>query len=356
MKWVRAVALAAALACAWAAWLAWHPTRGAAAPVGFPLDATVVGGPGAAPLFAAPGRVEGAQTAIAVGSGATGVISEVLVAEGQAVARGQILARIECDDLVAEAPAREADMRAAAYRAEIVRLGPRHEEIDAANAELRLADARIVETANALRRNTALAITNAVSRQQVSESERDDRMATAQRDAADDRLRLLLAGARPEEIAEARARADAARQGHAAAMARLARCAVRSPIRGTILRRIASGGELVSVSAPQALFVVADTSVVRVRAEIDEEDVGRVVLGQMATVVSARWQGTRFAGRVVEVGLQMGRRRVMTNDPAERSDRDVLEAVVQLDGHGGPPPLPVGLRVSVLFAPPPETP
>jgi hypothetical protein len=40
-------------------------------------------------------------------------------------------------------------------------------------------------------------------------------------------------------------------------------------------------------------------------------------------------------------------RQVPTSDPADKSDRDVMEVVIDLDGK--PEHLPIGLRVSVLF-------
>ncbi len=40
-------------------------------------------------------------------------------------------------------------------------------------------------------------------------------------------------------------------------------------------------------------------------------------------------------------------RQVPTSDPADKSDRDVMEVVIDLDGKHEH--LPIGLRVSVLF-------
>jgi hypothetical protein len=43
----------------------------------------------------------------------------------------------------------------------------------------------------------------------------------------------------------------------------------------------------------------------------------------------------------------MGRRRILTSDPADKSDRDVLEILIDIDDQ--PASLPIGLRVSVVF-------
>ena len=55
--------------------------------------------------FAAPGRIEGATEVVEVGTSIDGVLSEVLVTEGQRVKTGEVLARLECDDLVSRSAA-----------------------------------------------------------------------------------------------------------------------------------------------------------------------------------------------------------------------------------------------------------
>lgn len=336
------LAAGALIAAAGAGMLAWSPWQHTAALISAPNTINH--------RFAAPGRIEGRQPAISVGGGTTGIIREILVNEGSTIIKGQVLAQLECNDLAFEAPEREAEARAMEAHADVVRLGPRREEIEASAADLRLAEARMAEAALARRRSADLVASNAGSRQRLTEAERDERMAAGQRDAANERLKLLKAGARPEEVIQSEAQAEAAKQAHSAALARLARCEIRSPIDGTVLRKVMSVGELVSVTTPQAMFVVADTSLLRIRVEVDEADVDRLAIGQLVTVITTHSQRTHQIGRVVEIGRQMGRRRIMSNDPAERSDRDVLEAMVELDPtKSGATRIPVGLRVSVLF-------
>jgi len=55
----------------------------------------------------------------------------------------------------------------------------------------------------------------------------------------------------------------------------------------------------------------------------------------------------RFRGKVSDIGALMGRKKVRTGDPAEKSDRDVLEVLVDLDETDKR--LAVGLRVTVRF-------
>ena len=71
---------------------------------------------------------------------------------------------------------------------------------------------------------------------------------------------------------------------------------------------------------------------------------------QAATPAKAdAYPNRRFAGTVKELSSVMGRKSVVTGDPADKSDRDVLEVVAEL----GPDAtaLPLGLRVTVQFMP-----
>jgi len=64
-------------------------------------------------------------------------------------------------------------------------------------------------------------------------------------------------------------------------------------------------------------------------------------------VISDAWPGKTFAARIDRQTPVMGRRRTLTGDPAEKSDRDVLEWLVDLQPSAQE--LPLGLRVTVQF-------
>ena len=74
---------------------------------------------------------------------------------------------------------------------------------------------------------------------------------------------------------------------------------------------------------------------------------GRVRLGQNAIVSADAFGQEVYGGRVIRVGAMMGRKRVRSGDPAEKSDRDVLEVIVDLGKIDSS--LQVGLRVTVKF-------
>ena len=122
------------------------------------------------------------------------------------------------------------------------------------------------------------------------------------------------------------------------------------PIDGTVLRVYARRGESFSTVTPRTLFSLADTSSRHIKAEIDERDIDKVSVGQKVVIQADALDGNRLKGSVVRISAMMGRKSITTGDPSDKSDRDILEAVIDLDGN--PLSLPIGLRVTVQFLTP----
>jgi multidrug resistance efflux pump len=296
---------------------------------------------------AAPGRVEGSSDMISVGASITGTVERVEVRQGDRVKAGQPLVRILCDDQKARLAQRIADRQATdAYYRKLVN-GARTEEREIAQDELTLSEARLAEAQARLNRSTALTQTNSVSVSVRDVDDRDARMARAQHEVALSRLALIHAGTREEELAEAKARDVAAGQAIDGAKAELDKCEVRSPVTGIVLRKNVSEGELVSLFYPKPVMVISETEGYRIRAEVDENDVPNIKIGQSADVIVFTKNQLRLRGRVSRIAPVMGRRQILTSDPADKSDRDVVEVLIALEDK--PDHVPIGLRVSVLF-------
>ena len=298
-------------------------------------------------VAAAPGRIEGSADAVMIGASITGIVEKVAVRQGDLVSAGQLLVRIACSDVEAQLAARIAEHEAAeALHRKLVN-GARPEDIDIAQAELKLAEARLVEAQTRVTRSSTLFDRNAVSQATRDIDHRDALMAKAQLEAARLRLQLLKAGTREEELAEAKAKMLAAEHSIRVTRSELSKCEVKSPVDGVVLRKHVSEGELISLFFPKPLITVSEIRSYRVRAEVDEHDVPRVKQGQYVEVVVFASKQIRVRGRVASIAPVMGRRQILTSDPADKSDRDVREVVVDLES--SPENLPIGLRVSVIF-------
>ncbi len=225
-----------------------------------------------------------------------GRILERLVDEGERVTRGQVIARLESDDLAREVAARQAErdgQRAAL--AELV-AGYRKEEIGQGQALLDRVRAEERRLRDDFSRQQNLYEREVIPRQSFEASRAALESAQATVREGEERLKLLRNGPRPESISQARARLKGAEQGVALAESRLGYALLTAPQAGTVIARNSEPGEQVAPGTP--VVTIANLENVWVRGYIDETDLGRVKLGQQATVTSDSWQGRSYAGKV----------------------------------------------------------
>ncbi len=340
MRRGKVLAGAAAAALAVAAVLALGPKGGGQTPAPLPS-------PLPNQLIAAAGKVEPLSEEIRLGASITGKLDEVLVDEGDRVAPGQLVARLENADWRARLAEAEATIRI--RQAELLRLlnGARPEERREAEAAVGAQEAALLQTKRELDR-ARLGRDRWMSPQDLERARRDYDVAAARLAEARQHLAVVAAKARDDERARAEAELDLARAQRDEAAAMLAKTEIRSPIAGVVLRKHRRIGEMISEAQDMPILSIGDTAVLRVRAEVDEADIARLAVGESAWVHADAFGETRFPGRVVRIGTMMGRKRIHTDQPDEKLDDKVLEALIQLEGH---PPLPVGLRVDVFITP-----
>jgi HlyD family secretion protein len=300
-------------------------------------------------VLASPGRIEGLSDLVGVGAAIDGVIQTIHVKEGQLVQQGAVLAELECNDL--QSALRVASSELESLQQARVRLmrGSREEERQAAAQKTAGAKAVVEQAAVQLDRMEKLREAAAVSKQAHDEARRDYDVAKANFEQFKRTEELVNAGPLEEEIARADADIHAAENRIKLAEDKLSKCVIRAPISGSVLRVHLREGESFTTFAPRPLFSIADISGRRVRAEVDERDVGSVHVGQKVTVASDSYPSKVFSGTVTKLASIMGRKTVLTGNPAEKEDRDVLEVTARLEQAANV--FPVGLRVTVQFKP-----
>ena len=307
----------------------------------FPADT------GGSVVFASPGRVEGASETSQVGAAADGILKAVYVKEGQFVKRGTLLGEIACDDL--KPALQTATAEAEAARQARVRLlrGARDEEKKIAMEKTAAARATFEEAKSRLDMQRALYEKQQVSRSTYDQAVRDLGVAQANVQAALRTEELLSAPPLQEDKARADADVLAAEGRVQTVQERIGKCSIFAPIDGTVLRVYARRGESFSTVTPRPLFSIADTSSRHIKAEVDERDVDKVVVGQKVIIQADALDGKKLRGSVARISDMMGRKRISSGDPSDKSDRDILEVVINLDDSSRP--LPIGLRVTVQF-------
>jgi HlyD family secretion protein len=188
---------------------------------------------------------------ITVGAEVSGRVDDVLVDFNDKVKKGQIIARINTDEL----------------RARTVQ----------ARASVEQAQANLAKAQNDLKRAGDLQ-----KQGFVSASAYDQALAT--RDVA------------RATIANARAAADQA-------SANLAKADIKSPIDGIVLSRKVERGQTVAASfqTPELFIIASDLTKLELTINIDEADIGEVKVGQDATFTVDAYAAQTFNAKVVEL-------------------------------------------------------
>jgi HlyD family secretion protein len=294
-----------------------------------------------------PGRIEPLSENINIGSELSGKLKSVNVEEGDTIRKGQVLAVLENADYKAEVLSAEAEvgMKEAALRKIIG--GARRQERAEAVSSTRAAKA-VMDHANAeLERRKELFAAGVISKEDLERSKREDDVAKANYQEMKERESLIQDHPREEDQSFAEADLKMAQAHLAEARARYEKTVVRSPVDGTVLRKQHRNGESVSSSSTQdAILIIGDTSILRVRVDVDETEVVGIHVGQKAYVTADAYGKQKFRGRVVRIGEMLGPKNVHTGETTEHVDTKILEVLLELDR---PVQLPVGLRVAAYI-------
>jgi HlyD family secretion protein len=310
---------------------------------------------------AALGRIEPGSEIINLGAGISpDRLEELFVARGDVVKQGQVLARLGgyAEQItqrgVLEQQLKEAKLRAKTeltlnqtrVKSAEIRKRQVHEvsplriaaqEANIASLEAKLANDRdILSSQDQLfERGISARRTRADQQAAVAQGEANVASARAQLaqlkqqfevDKVDADMQITLARAQLERAeAEFPIASLEAQIAHADAQAH--RMTIYAPIRGRILNVRVKPGEEVG-SGP--VLVMGDTDKMRAVAEVYETDIGRVTVGQSATITS-RALPRPLTGKVMRIGNLVFKNDVLNIDPAARADARVVEVWIELD-------------------------
>ncbi|MDE6734055.1 MAG: secretion protein HlyD [Desulfovibrio sp.] len=225
-----------------------------------------------------------------------GRLESVLVDEGDTVAPGEPLARLDADILRQQRD--QAAARLAGQKADLARLerGYRTEEVAQARAQVAAARAVAENAAINLHRVTAMRQSNAISQKELDNARAADREAAARLKSSQDQLDMLLSGYREEDVLAQRAAVAAAEAGLRRAEIDLADGVLRAPQKGVILTRAREAGAIVQPG--QTVYTLTLTEPVWLRAYVDEPNLGKIRPGMPVRVAVDAAPGKTFPGTV----------------------------------------------------------
>jgi len=225
-----------------------------------------------------------------------GRVAERPVAEGQSVTAGQLVARLDDDEQKEELALRRAEL--AAVQAQLAELesGSRPQEIAAAAATQRSAEAERDRARLDFTRQQELLGKDAISTREFEAAQAQLKVAEARANEATERAKLIQAGPRAETIQQAHARADQAAAAVALAQTRLDNTRLFSPLTGVVLSHNVEPGEFVSAGTP--VMTVADTTHMWVRAYLNQTDLGRIKHGQKVAIRTDTFPDKTYEGMI----------------------------------------------------------
>lgn len=339
------------------AWIA--VVAAAAAVVGWRL----VRGRGEAGELRLSGNIE--LTEVELSFKLPGRLEELLVDEGDAVRAGQVIARQDTEELERQrereaaaveaaeqaleqaraavayqqraveqdTAARRAELEAAEKRLEELRNGSRPQEVQAAQAALREAEAAFALAERDWERAQTLYRNEDISAAQHDQLRTKYEAARAALQRAREQASLVREGPRREQIEQERAVVEWARAALRLAEAgalelerrrkelamreaevqrahaqlamvdvQLSERVLKSPVDGVVLSKSAERGEVLAGGA--AVVTVGDMARPWLRGYIGERDLGRVKPGTAAEVTTDSYPGRKYAGRVTFISSE----------------------------------------------------
>ncbi len=225
-----------------------------------------------------------------------GRIRRMPVEEGQRVEAGQLLAELDDASLRAAVQAARALRDAAAASLARLEAGSRPEEIRAAEAAVQEAQARLALARIERRRLEGLVPRKLAPPEALDRARSAEQVARAALAGARERLALLRAGPRQEDIRKARALLAAREAELAQAKLRLGYARLEAPAAGVVALRLHEPGEVVAAGQPVLELDLMDRP--WVRAYLSERDLPRVRLGQQAEVRADGLPGLSLQGRL----------------------------------------------------------
>lgn len=314
----RTIVLLAALAlvlAAAAAWLMLRAPRVAATAVQTaPLLRTLI----FSARVATSSRVE-------LGSTLTGRVLAVAVDEGALVRRGEVLVRLESDELRAALEQARASERQAAARLAGLRSSGR----SAAQAGVAQADSVLLAAQAELQRTQDLVARGFLSEARLDEAQRA--LAVAQAQQAGARAQRAANEEQGTDVAQAQAQLALARAAVVAAQARLEQAVLSAPADARVLVRAVEPGQIVQPG--RALLTLALSGPVQLVGQLDERYLEQLQIGQSAGVVADAFPGQRFAARVQSIA------------PVIDAQRGAVEVKLALA-----PPVPAFLREDMTLS------
>ena len=257
-------------------------------------------------------------TKVEVKSKASGIVEKLFVDINNRVHKGQPLAELDQQEIVAQVEAQRAQLAAAEANVGTYEANIEQDKVNAAAPDLPMYKAT-------LERNQQMQKEGVVSRQALDDANRDYLAALNKRDAAKAQI-----GVDNAKLKQAHAQVLQSQASLKQLEEQLSYTTIVAPMDGIILSRDVEIGDAVSSilvlgSTATLVMTEGDTSQVYVQGKVDEADIAHVYMNQAARIKVESFRDRVFNGKVTKIA-PLG---------VEKDNVTTFEVRVSIDNPGG---------------------
>jgi putative peptide zinc metalloprotease protein len=247
-----------------------------------------------------------------------GIIQEIFVDEGEAVQPGGRVAALFDRDYRAELRKTKAETDEKEARLRLLKAGTRPEEIEIARTTISKGSERIKYAQSRVEMDKALMDQNLLSRREYDETRELLLIREKELQEFQDKLKLLLAGSRKEEIEAVDAEIARLKAQQRYLEDQLALLAVNSPIAGIVTTHRLKEKVGLAVKKGDLIAEIKEMNTIMAEIAVTEKEIGDVKLGQKIVLKARAYPGASFEGTVSSIAP------VANADEDARAERTVL--------------------------------
>jgi HlyD family secretion protein len=257
-------------------------------------------------------------TQVEVKSKASGIVEKLYVDINNVVHKGQSLAQLDKQEIVAQVDAQRAQLGAAEANVSTYQANIAQDKVNAAAPDLPMYKAT-------LDRNQEMQKEGIVSRQTLDDANRDYLAELTKRDSA-----RAQVGVDTAKLKQARAQVKQSEASLQQLEEQLSYTTIIAPMDGVILSRDVEMGDAVSSilvlgSTATLIMTEGDINEVYVQGKVDEADIAHVYMGQPARIKVESFRDRTFNGKVTKIA-PMG---------VEKDNVTTFEVRVSINNPGG---------------------
>ena len=257
-------------------------------------------------------------TKVELKSKASGIVEKLYVDINQHVTKGQTLAQLDQQEILAQVAAQKAQLEAASANVGTYQANVAQDKVNAEAPDLPMYK-------NTLDRNLQMEKEGVVSQQALDDANRNYLAALNKRDTARATIAVDQAKLKQAEAQVAQSRATLNQLDE-----QLSYTTLVSPMDGEILSRDVELGDAVSSilvlgSTATLVMTIGDTRQVYVQGKVDEADIANVYMGQPARIKVESFRDRVFNGKVTKIA-PLG---------VEKDNVTTFEVRVSIDNPGG---------------------